>query len=96
MEVLCITCSTGEVWKQYRSDTAKQVIPRRVRNFVEPLCVVTEDLLSYLETLQDEVGNVQDIVPELNKWGFQSTLYSMRGWGKGAGIPSHIKSKIAW
>ena len=47
------------------------MIPRRVANFVEPLAIVAEELLSHLESIQDESGNVQDIGPELYKWAFQ-------------------------
>lgn len=63
--------SIGELWKRYRSNASRQVVPRRVANFVEPLCVIAEGLLSHLETLQDEDGNVQDITPEMYKWAFQ-------------------------
>jgi cytochrome P450 len=68
---IIILCSNGEVWKSYRSNAAKQVIPRRVGNFVEPLSVIAEELLSHLETLQDEEGNVQDLTGEIYKWAFQ-------------------------
>ena len=63
--------SKDEEWKQTRSNAAKQVVPRRVGNFVEPLCDIAEEFLSHLETIQDEVGNIQDIAPEMNKWAFQ-------------------------
>jgi hypothetical protein len=42
-----------------------------VGNFVEPLSVIAEELLSHLETLQDEEGNVQDLTGEIYKWAFQ-------------------------
>lgn len=64
-------CSTGEEWKKTRSNAAKQVVPRRVGSFVEPLSVIAEELLSHFETLQDEAGNVQDIRDEMYKWAFQ-------------------------
>ena len=38
---------------------------------MEPLCDIAEDLLSHLESIQDEAGNIQDITPEMNKWAFQ-------------------------
>ena len=63
--------SQGEEWRKIRSNATKQVIPRRVANFVEPLSVIAEELLSHLEALQDEGGNVQDVSPELSKWAFQ-------------------------
>ena len=47
------------------------MIPRRVANFVEPLCVIAEQLLSHLETIKDESGNVADVCPELKKWALQ-------------------------
>ena len=40
--------------------------------YVEPLCVIAEDFLSHLETLQDKAGNVKDITPEIRKWAFHS------------------------
>ena len=46
-------------------------MPRRVGNFVEPLCDIAEEFLSHLETIQDQAGNIQDIAPEMNKWAFQ-------------------------
>ena len=67
-------CSRGEEWRKIRSNATKQVIPRRVANFVEPLSVIAEELLSHLEALQDEGGNVKDVSPELNKWAFQGEL----------------------
>ncbi len=67
----------GEVWKKTRSNAAKQVVPRRVGNFVEPLCVVADQLLSHLETLQDESGNVEDIRSDLYKWAFQGSIISL-------------------
>ena len=66
-----MVCRKGEVWKSSRSKAAKQIVPRRVANFVEPLCVIAEDFLSHLETLQDESGNVQGVDAELFKWAFQ-------------------------
>ncbi len=71
------TSRGGEVWKKTRSNAAKQVVPRRVGNFVEPLCVVAEQLLTHLETLQDESGNVEDIRSELNKWALQGSKDSI-------------------
>ena len=66
--------SKGEDWKKIRSNAAKQVMPRRVRNFVEPLCDIAEELHSHLESIQDEAGDVQDIALEMNKWAFQGTI----------------------
>ena len=63
--------SKDEEWKQARSNAAKQVVPRRVGNFVEPLCDIAEELLSHLETIQDEAGNIQDVSTEISKWTFQ-------------------------
>ena len=62
------------MWKKTRSNAAKQVVPRRVANFVEPLSIIAEELLSHLESIQDESGNVQDIGDELLKWGFQGEM----------------------
>lgn len=59
------------MWKRFRSNASKQVTPRRVGNFVEPLCDVAVKLLSHLESIRDESGGVQDIRPELHKWAFQ-------------------------
>ena len=53
------------------------MVPRRVGNFVEPLCDIAEELLSHLETIQDEAGNIQDITPEMNKWAFQGETLNM-------------------
>ena len=61
------------MWKKTRSNATKQVVPRRVGNFVEPLSVIAEELLSHLEAIKDESGAVQDIVPEIAKWAFQGT-----------------------
>lgn len=63
----------GAVWKEIRSAAAKQVIPRRVYNFVEPLAIIAEEFLAHLESILDESGNIQDIRPELHKWAFQGT-----------------------
>ena len=68
----------GEVWKKIRSAAAKQVVPRRVANFVEPLSIVAEELLSHLESIQDESGVVQDITPELSKWAFHGKYMLMQ------------------
>ncbi len=67
--------SNGEVWKEIRSSASKQVVPRRVGNFVEPLCDIADELLEHLESTRKESGN--DIRPEVNKWAFQgmSILY---------------------
>ena len=67
-------CSNKEDWKRTRSNAAKQVVPRRVNNFVEPLCTVAEQLLAHWEILQDESGNVPDIRFDLYKWAFQGTV----------------------
>ena len=64
----------GAIWKSGRVNASKQIVPRRVANFVEPLCVIAENLLSHLETLQDEAGNVKDITPEMYKWAFQGRI----------------------
>ena len=59
------------MWKKTRSNAAKQVVPRRVGNFVQPLSVIADELLSHLEKVKDESGTVQDITPELQNWAFQ-------------------------
>ncbi len=63
------------MWKKIRSSASKQVVPRRVGNFVEPLCDIADELLEHLESTRIESGN--DIRPEVNKWAFQgmSILY---------------------
>ena len=68
--------SNDELWKTIRSNASKQIIPRRVGNFVEPLCGIAKELLAHLETMQDDSGNVADIMPELAKWAFQGTVDS--------------------
>ena len=68
------TTRNKEVWKRTRSNAAKQVVPRQVGNFVEPLCTVAEQLFSHWETVQDESGNVPDIRPALYKWAFQGMI----------------------
>ena len=40
-------------------------------NFVEPLSIIADNLLSHLESIQDKSGVVQDIAPECLKWAFQ-------------------------
>ena len=47
------------------------MIPRRVRNYAEPLSGIADDLIRHLESIQDESGNVQDVSPELIKWAFK-------------------------
>ena len=64
------------MWKKTRSNAAKQVVPRQVSNFVEPLCTVAEQLLAHWETIQDESGSIADIRSDLYKWAFQGTLIS--------------------
>ena len=71
-------CRKGKEWKRTRSNASKQVVPRRVGNFVEPLSVIANELLSYLEAIKDESGTVADITPECLKWAFQGT-YAMHG-----------------
>ena len=74
--------SGGEVWKKIRSTASKQVIPRRVGNFVEPLSDIADEFLAHLESIKDEFGNVDDIRPELSKWSFQGSKYQViRGAG---------------
>ena len=43
-------------------------------NFVEPLAVIAEELLTHLKSIQDESGNIRDIGPELYKWAFQGVI----------------------
>ena len=76
--LLFLHARAGEVWKKTRSSAAKQIIPRRVGNFVEPLCEITEDFLDHLETKMDDSGNVADMPPEINKWAFQGHSPLMR------------------
>ncbi len=61
----------GDIWKKTRSFAAKQIIPRRVGNFVNPLCEVADEFLEHLESLMDDSGTVADVAPEINKWAFQ-------------------------
>ncbi len=65
--------SNEEVWKKIRSSASKQVVPRRVGNFVEPLCDIADELLEHLESTRKESGN--DIRPEVNKWAFQGIIF---------------------
>ena len=55
------------------------MIPRRVGNFVGPLSDIADGLLSHLESIKDESGNVHDIRPQLNKWAFQGKMIA-RVW----------------
>jgi hypothetical protein len=80
LKCLFHTCRKGDVWMSSRSKAAKQVIPRRVANFVGPLCVIAEDLLAHLETLQDEAGDVEDVGAELYKWAFQGMHACRQCW----------------
>ena len=66
-----IVCSSGEEWKKIRSAASKQVIPRRVGNFVEPLSDIADEFVAHLGAIKDESGNVYDLQPELDKWAFQ-------------------------
>ncbi len=65
------TYRKGDIWKKTRSFAAKQIIPRRVGNFVNPLCEVADEFLEHLESLMDDSGTVADVAPEINKWAFQ-------------------------
>jgi len=51
--------------------SAKQIVPRRVGNFVEPLSIISEELMSHLDRIKDDSGNIEDVKPELYKWAFQ-------------------------
>ena len=72
--LITIPLRKGELWKTSRSNAAKQVVPRRVGNFVEPLSVFADELLSHLEKVKDESGTVQNIGQELSKWAFQGLI----------------------
>ena len=63
--------SSGKVWKRSRSLAAKQVVPRRIGNFVEPLADIAGNFMEHLESLMDRSGTVADVAPEVNKWAFQ-------------------------
>ena len=75
--IICLhesACRKGEEWKKIRSGAAKQVVPRRVYNFVEPLSVIAEELMCHMGSLKDESGNVHDIRHEVLKWAFQGQM----------------------
>ncbi len=62
----------NEEWKRLRSLASKQIAPRRVRNFVDPMCDIVDDFIGHLEGIMDDQGNIADIPPEVSKWTFQS------------------------
>ena len=61
-----------EEWKKIRTSASKQVVPRRVGNFVSPMCDIADDFIDHLEKVMDEHGDISDMLPEVAKWTFQS------------------------
>ena len=47
-------------------------MPRRVANFVTPMCDIIDNFITHLEGVMDEDGNISNITPEVSKWTFQS------------------------
>ena len=61
----------GAEWKRIRSAAAKQVIPRRVGNFVSPLNEIADDFLQYVAGIRNKEGYVEDIKIVMDKFAFQ-------------------------
>ena len=70
--IFSITYRSDAEWKRTRNAASKQVVPRRVGNFVTPMCDIADNFITHLEGVMEEDGNISNIPPEVPKWMFQS------------------------
>ena len=64
-------CRDGPEWKKIRSAAAKQIMPRRVNNFITPLNEIADEFLQHVARIRNKEGYVEGIQTAVEKWAFQ-------------------------
>ena len=60
-------------WKRLRSAMTKQVTPRRVTHFTEPLSLVSDSLCEHIRNTRDANGWMTDIWRPMQNWALRGT-----------------------
>ena len=60
-------------WKRLRSAMTKQVTPRRLTHFTEPLSAVSDSLCDHMINTRDSEGWVSDIWQPMQRWALKGT-----------------------
>lgn len=71
LSIVTVLSSKGDEWKRIRSASNKQILPRRVANFVPPLCDIADALMEQLKKQRDEEETISDVRDFITKWSFQ-------------------------
>ena len=58
-------------WKKLQSAMRKQVTPRRVTQFTQPLCTVADSLCEYIKNTRDSNGWMEDIWRPMQNWALK-------------------------
>ena len=61
-------------WKRLRSAMTKQVTPRRLTHFTEPLSAVSDSLCDHMINTIDSEGWVSDIWQPMQRWAMKGTI----------------------
>ena len=61
-------------WKRLRSAMTKQVTPRRLAHFTEPLAAVSDSLCDHMINTRDSEGWVSDIWQPMQRWALKGTM----------------------
>ena len=60
-------------WKRLRSAMTKQVTPRRITHFTEPLSLVSDSLCEHIRNTRDANGWMTDIWRPMQNWALRGT-----------------------
>ena len=61
-------------WKRLRSAMTKQVTPRRVTHFIEPLSLVSDSLCEHIRNTRDANGWMTDIAHPMQNWAARGII----------------------
>ena len=71
--------STGAAWRKLRSTMSRQIVPRKIANYIPGLCKVSEDLCDHLAAQRNTDGWVDDVFDATGKWSLKGVSFVVFG-----------------